>query len=194
MAGPTDEATIAACGQAGIPIVRICVGIPKDKDYLTAISDYQKQWDKLVPLLDQHGVALGVQNHCNRCLGNSMQLRHAIEKYDPKHVCAVWDAGHTSLQGEDVDLALDIVWSHLRMVNLRSAYWNRINGPESPVAQWKAYLTTGPHGRSNWPWVVEELKKRNYKGDICLAAEYGDSDSVDRLITEDINFAKSLFA
>src|SRR6185437_5552353 len=34
VAGPTDEATIAACGELGIPIIRICVGIPADARYL----------------------------------------------------------------------------------------------------------------------------------------------------------------
>jgi len=193
VAGPADEQTIAACAEAGVPIIRICVVIAEDQDYLTGIAEHQRQWDKLVPILDKHGVAIGIQNHCDRCIANAMQLRHAIEKYDPMHICAVWDAAHNALQGEDVDLALDIVWSHLRMVNLKSAYYRRLNGPEAEVARWQVYWTTGRHGRADWPWVAEELKKRNYEGDVCLTAEYTDEEAVDRLIAEDIAFAKSLF-
>jgi len=44
------------------------------------------------------------------------------------------------------------------------------------------------YSSSNRPW-----KKRNFSGDICLTAEYSDHDAVDRLIAEDIAFAKSLF-
>jgi hypothetical protein len=47
---------------------------------------------------------------------------------------------------------------------------------------------------ANWPKVAAELKKRNYSGVICLSAEYSDEAAVDRLIAEDIVFAKSLFA
>ena len=193
IAGGTDERTIAACAASGVPIIRICVEIPKEKTYLAGVSDLQKEWDKSVPILDKHGVAIGVQNHCGRCIANAMQLLHAVGKYNPKHICAVWDAAHNGLEGEQVDLALDTIWSHLRLVNLKSAYWKRTSGPEAPVAQWQVYWTTGRHGRSNWPSVAEELKKRGYSGDICLTAEYSDEHAVDRLIAEDIAYAKSLF-
>lgn len=193
VAGETDERTIAACGDCGIPIIRICVGIPCEKDYLTTIADIQRQWDALVPLLDRHGVAIGVQNHCDRCIANAMQLHHAIAKYDPKHICAVWDAAHNALDGEMADIALDTIWSHLRVVNLKNAYWRRTNGPEAEYATWATYWTTGRCGRANWPWVADELKKRRFTGDVCLTAEYTDHAAVDRLIAEDIAFAKSLF-
>jgi len=194
IAGPTDERTIAACAAAGVPIIRICVNIPREKSYLAAIEDCQREWDSLVPILDSHGVAIGVQNHCNRCIANAMQLLHAIGKYAPKHICAVWDAAHNGLQGEDVDLALDTIWSHLRVVNLKSAYWKRLTPPEAEVANWRTYWTTGRHGRAEWPWVARELGERGFAGDVCLTAEYSDHDAVERLVKDDVAFAKSLFA
>jgi len=96
------------------------------------------------------------------------------------------------LNGEDPELAADILWSHLCMVNLKNAYWQRTNGPEAEVAQWRHYWTTGRHGLAPWPRVAAELKRRGYRGVICLTAEYSDEASVDRLIAEDIAFAKSL--
>lgn len=192
LAAPTDERTIAACGACGIPIIRICVSIPKDKDYLAAIVDFQREWDALVPVLDRHGVAIGLQNHCSRMIANAMQLRHAIEKYDPRHICAVWDPAHNALEGEQVDLALDTVWSHLRVVNLKNAFWRRTNGPEAQCAAWEVYWTTGRQGRAHWPTVIAELKKRGFRGDLCFSAEYSDGASVDRLIADDIAFAKAL--
>jgi sugar phosphate isomerase/epimerase len=194
VAGPTDERTIAACAEAGVPIIRICVAIPPRKDYLSAIADCQREWEALVPVLDRHGVALGIQNHFGRSIANSAQLLHAVGRFDPRHVCIVWDAAHTALQGEDADISLDIIWSHLRVANLKSAYWKRSSGPEAPVAKWTTYWTTGRHGLANWPTVAAELRKRDFAGDICLTAEYTDHDSVDRMIAEDIAFAKSLFA
>ena len=193
IAGPTDEKTIAACAEVGVPIIRIMAPIPKDTNYLAAIENYQRQWDALIGLLDRHGVAVGVQNHNGRCVANAAQLRHAIGKYDPKHICTVWDAAHNSLEGERVDMALDTIWSHLRVVNLKSAFWKLTTPPEANVAQWSVYWTTGRCGRTNWPWVAKELKDRGFAGDVCLTAEYSDHGAVDRLIAEDIEFAKSLF-
>lgn len=194
VAGPTDERTIAACAEAGVPIIRICVDIPPDRNYLTAIDDLQRLWESLAPLLVKHEVALGVQNHVGRSIANAAQLRHAISKFDPRHVCAVWDAAHNALQGEQADIALDTIWSHLRVVNLKNAFWRLASGPEAPVAKWTPYWTTGRHGQADWKAVAGELRKRGFVGDICLTAEYSDHDAVDRLIAEDIQFARSLFA
>ena len=193
IAGPTDDATMAACAASGIPIIRIMVPIPDGVNYLAAIEDYQREWDKLVPLAEKHGVAIGVQNHNGRFLANAMQLRHAIGKYSPRHMCAIWDPAHNGLEGEQVDLALDTVWSHLRIVNFKSAFWKLTSPPDADEAQWEVCWTTGRRGRANWRWAAVELKKRGFTGDICFSAEYTDHTSVDELIAEDINFAKSLF-
>jgi len=135
-----------------------------------------------------------VQNHCNGYVANGLQLHFAIEKFDPKHICAVWDAAHNSLQGEEVNQALDAVWTHLRLVNLKSAFWRQTNGPEAETAEWKVYWTGARQGRSDWPRVANELRKRDYDGDVCLTAEYSDHGSVDRLIADDIAFAKLIFS
>jgi hypothetical protein len=90
-------------------------------------------------------------------------------------------------------MAIDIVWSHLCMVNLKSAFWRRTNGPEAEVAAWEPYWTTGRQGRANWARVAAELQRREYDGPVCLTAEYTDEPAVDRLIAEDIAFARSLF-
>ena len=193
IAGPTDEVTMEACAKAEIPIIRICVGAPVDPNYFRAIEGFQKEWQALVPLLDRYGVAIGVQNHCFGYISNALQLHFAIREFDPKHICAVWDAAHNSLRGEEINQALDVVWSHLRLVNLKSVFWKRINGPEAEMAEWNIYWTSAKHGRSDWPTVADELQKRGYRGDICLTAEYSDEGAVDRLIAGDIAFAKSLF-
>jgi sugar phosphate isomerase/epimerase len=193
VAGPTDEATMAACAEASIPVIRICVGIGPE-GYMATEAKLQKEYDALVPLLDRYGVTLGIQNHCDRCISNAMGLRHLMEKYEPRHIGAVWDAAHNALNGEEPELAIDIIWSHLCMVNLKNAFWRRKTGPEAEHVQWRHYWTSGRQGLASWPRVAAELKRRGYSGVVCLTAEYSDEPAVDRLIAEDIAFAKSLFA
>ncbi|MFB3879612.1 MAG: sugar phosphate isomerase/epimerase family protein [Armatimonadota bacterium] len=192
VAGPTDEATISACAQAGVPTIRVMVYTGKES-YLTVEQRTQAEYEALVPLLERYGVQIGVQNHCDQFVASAAGLRRVVEPFDPKYVAAVWDAAHCALNGEDPELAADILWSHLCMVNLKNAYWQRTNGPEAEVAQWRHHWTTGRHGLAPWPRVAAELKRRGYRGVICLTAEYSDEPSVDRLIAEDIAFAKSLF-
>lgn len=194
IAGPTDEAAIAACAESGVPLIRICPSIRKDESYPEGEARLRREYDALVPLLDRYGVTLGLQNHCGRFIANAMGLRSILADYEPRHVAAVWDAAHNALNGEEPDLALDIVWPNLRMVNLKNAIWQKVTGPEAEVARWKTHWTSGRQGLASWPRVAEELKHRGYQGVLCLTAEYSDEHSVDRLIAEDLRFAQSLFA
>jgi sugar phosphate isomerase/epimerase len=193
IAGPTDEATIAACAEAGVPTIRIMARIDRDESYPEAESRLRNEYDALVPLLEKYGVQVGVQNHCNRFVMHALGMRELVKPYNPQHIAIIWDAAHEALNGGQPDLALDVVWPYLCMVNLKNAIWQRVNGPEAEVADWQVYWTSGRQGLANWPQVVRELKQREYTGVICLTAEYSDQSAVNRLIAEDIAFARVLF-
>jgi sugar phosphate isomerase/epimerase len=194
IAGPTDEQTIAACGEAGIPIIRVLVPIDQSKGYMATIDEVRKQYESLVPVLDRHGVAIGVQNHWDSYIGSALGIVHAIEPFDRKHVCAVLDIAHCALAGEPEEMAIDIAWPRLAMVNLKNAVRRRAAGPETDEVTWEIYWTSGRQGFASWRRTSGVLKRRDYRGPICLTAEYSDSDAADRLISEDIAFAKELFA
>ncbi|HUT25154.1 MAG TPA: sugar phosphate isomerase/epimerase [Sumerlaeia bacterium] len=201
VAGPTDEATIAACGKAGVPIIRICVGIDMNIGYFATEEKVRKEFDALIPALDRHGVSIGVQNHCDVCVGSAVGIMHLIEKYDPKHVSAVLDPAHSAVDGEPEAMGLDIVWSHLSLINFKAAFHLRTNGPEAPEAEWTVHWTTGRHSGFSWSKMVNLLKQRGYKGDICLPAEYSRAaggqymgeDTVP-LLVQDIAYIKCLLA
>jgi len=188
---PTPEA-IRICGKLGISVIRVMVEIGPE-GYLATIRRTQQEYQTLVPLLRDSGVTLGVQNHNGHFVANAMGLHHLLEPLDPQAVAAVWDVAHNALDGESLDLGLDIIWPRLNMVNFKNAFWQRRNGPEASVADWEVYWTLGRHGLASWPQVATLLKQRGYTGVICLPAEYSDESSVNRLIAEDIVFAKSLF-
>ncbi len=193
IAGPTDERTVAACAESDIPLIRVCVGMQEGEGYLAGEERLRREFDLILPLLERHKVTLGIQNHCGfRDVSSAMGLRHLVERYDPRQIAAVWDAGHNGLEGEAPEPALDIVWSHLAMINLKSAYWRRTGESETSGADWEVCWTTGRDGRANWPRIAAELKRRNYSGVICLPAEYTDEKSVNLFIAEDLEFAQSL--
>jgi len=194
VAGPADEATIAACAEAGVPTIRVMAPVARGESYPEAEARYRREYDALLPLLERYGVQLGVQNHYGRFVANAVGLQRLVAPYDPRSIGLVWDAAHEALDGNDLDLALDVAWPHLAMVNLKNAYWRRVNGPEAEVAAWEVYWTTGRHGQASWPTVVRELRARGYRGVICLPAEYSDEPAVERLIAEDVAWVRALFA
>ncbi len=194
IASVPDEKTIAGCAEAGIPLIRICVSISNDEDYLSAETRLLKEYEALVPLLDRYGVKVGLQNHCGRFVGSAIGTRRLLEPFDPKHFGAVWDPAHCALAGEPPELAVDILWPHLCLVNLKNAFWVRTNGPEAECVHWKYHWTSGRQGLASWPAVAELLKERGYAGAVCLCAEFSDHDAVDRLTVEDLEFARVLFS
>lgn len=172
VAANADERTINAMGAAGLKILRICVPIDMKIGYLATEAKVRKEWDTLIPVLDAARVTIGVQNHCDYFVGSAIGIMHLIEKYDPRHVSVVLDCGHCAVDGESELMALDIVWSHLSLVNLKSAFHRRANGPEEVEAQYAIHWTTCHHAGYSWSRLVNELKRRGYTGDICLPAEY----------------------
>jgi len=174
VAGPTDERTIAACAAAGCHIIRVCVGIDLKIGYMVAEARERKGYDALVPALKRHGVSIAVQNHCGFCVGSAIGIMHLIEGYDPAVVSAALDPAHCAVDGEPPEMAIDICWSHLSLVNLKSASHFRRSGPNQVEASWEIYWSTAQHSGYSWKATVEELRRRGYSRDICLPAEYTD--------------------
>ncbi|WP_051248155.1 sugar phosphate isomerase/epimerase family protein [Inquilinus limosus] len=171
VAGPIDEATIAACGEAGVPMIRICVAVDMAIGFRATVEAYRRQFDALIPALERYGVAIGIQNHSGLQIGSAAGVLYLIEPYDPKHVCAVLDMAHCSVAGEPTALAVDILADRLRLANFKSAYQRRITAPEEEAA-YKVHWTTHQHAAYSWRDFVQALRKIGYSGAYCLPAEY----------------------
>ncbi|MEX0777842.1 MAG: sugar phosphate isomerase/epimerase [Phycisphaeraceae bacterium] len=193
----TDQPTpalIEVCGEIGVPLIRALAPIPHHQNFWEAVEDMQRRWDRLVPSLARHGVALGIQNHCDRYLTNAMHLWFAINRYDPKQVTAVWDPAHNALQGEDLELALDILGTHLGMVSLKNALRRRRPQAHPRHGAWETYWTRGHEGLADWRGIATELRRRGWSGNVCLHAEYSEEHRVDELIADDLTYARAIFA
>lgn len=187
-----DERLYAACARAAIPMNRVMFRLGQGT-YGEAEAAARRQLDAAMPLCEQYNVQIGVQNHVGRFVPvHEMGLHHLVGGYDPRYIGIIWDAAHNALAGMEPEPALDVVASHLCMVNLKNAFWQRTNGPEAALAEWKVYWTSGRHGLASWPRVTAKLRAMHYTGPICLTAEYSDHEQVDALIAADLQFIRSL--
>ncbi|MDF2713141.1 MAG: sugar phosphate isomerase [Paenibacillus sp.] len=194
IAGPPEEAIFAACAEAGVPVIRIMPDIDLDLGYWESERRMRADLERLQPLCERYGVKVGLQQHVGRTrVKTSAGLLRLLEGTDPRWFGAVWDAGHDGLRGEGPQIGLDMVWSHLCMVNLKNGYYYRASSPNLEQAEWRVRFTTGRDGMASWPAVADYLRARRYSGVVCLTAEYDDEKQVDRYIAEDIAYAKSLF-
>jgi sugar phosphate isomerase/epimerase len=187
-----DERIYAACAAAGVTLNRVMFRC-RNRNYWDAEADARRALDSAVTLCERYNVRIGIQNHVGDFVGvHEFGLHHLLQGYDPNYFGAIWDAAHNALEGMAPELALDVIADRLFIVNLKNAFRQRITGPEAEVAEWKVYWTSGRQGQANWPRVAAKLRQINYAGPICLTAEYSDESSVDRLVVEDLTFAREV--
>ncbi|GHT95066.1 hypothetical protein FACS1894141_2990 [Spirochaetia bacterium] len=189
------EAVFQGCGEAGIPIIRICQGLNRDLGFHENMDALRRKYDGFLPYCKKYGVTVGVQMHYGFSeIINSYDSYILLKDYDPKYVAAVWDAGHAGLAGESPRYGLDCLWNNLCMVNFKAAHWSRRKGDTKNVeAEWDVAWVTGPNGMGNWKTAVDYLKSRGYTGAVCLPAEYSDEPNVEKYTREDITYIKGLF-
>ena len=192
IASSTEENIFEACAEANIPIIRILAPLNLEKGYMNAVAEVKTKIEKLIPLCERYSVKIGIQHHFGPMISHSMELFQLIKDYDPKYIGAIWDSAQSILAGEEVEQGLDIIWPYLCLVNLKNVFYMRTNGPESQ-AKWSRYFTTGKQGLASWPDIASYLKQKNYQGAICITHEYNNQKDVEKLLAEDITYAKSLF-
>jgi sugar phosphate isomerase/epimerase len=189
----TDERLYAACAAGNITMNRIMFK-RTSPSYWESEAEARRQLDAALPLCERYGVKLGVQHHYGGSVPlNSMGLYHLVKDYDPRWVGAIWDPAHNALQGEDALTGLEMVQSHLCMVNLKNAYWRRTSQPDGNETQWAAYFCAGPHGRISWADVAAGVKRVGYSGPLTFSAEYSDDNYTDRLLEADLAYARRVF-
>lgn len=190
-----DERLFAACAEAGVAIARVMFRRRADQPYGEAEGEAHRQLDAALPFCRQYNIQIGVQNHMGNFVGaNALGLQRLLAGYDPACVGIIWDAAHEALEGIDPEPALDIAAGRLCMVNLKNGFWQRQNGPEAEVAEWRVYWTSARHGRASWPRVIAKLRTMEYRGPLCLTAEYSAGDQVDRLLAGDLALVRDLLA
>ena len=192
IASVLEEPVFAACAAAGVNLIRVMAPVTRGR-YLESEANLQRRLADAVPLCERYAVRVGVQQHYGDNVTDAVGLRSLLDGVDDRWVGAIWDAAHDALAGLTPESGLDVVWDRLFLVNLKNAFYLRTNGPEAEGAQWGRYFTTGPHGMASWPRVAAELGRRQYRGAVCLTAEYTDEDAVDRLCRQDLVYARGLF-
>ena len=190
-----NEAAFAGCGEAGIPVMRICQSFNRELGFHENMDALKRKYDRVLPFCRKYNVTLGIQMHYGHaditCSWDSYIL---LKDYDPKYIAAVWDAGHSGLAGESPRYSLDCLWEHLCMVNFKAACWYRKNTAAlADEAQWDVHWVSGRNGMCSWKEAVDYLKKRGYAGTVCLPAEYSDEPNVEKYTREDIAYIKGLF-
>ena len=199
VAGEVDRTTALACARAGVPVLRTMLKLDPEKSYGENIEAFRRQCRRIGEVMKDSPTTIGLQNHCDEFVSSAMGLIQAIGPLPADEVSAVLDLGHTGLDGEREEIAIDIAWRRLSLVNLKNALRRDGGKDERGATIWKRAWVRGREGYTNWEKAIKELGRRNYRRPICLTAEYQDAsgravvgEDIVPYLEEDLDFLQQL--
>jgi len=172
IAGSLEKNIIEAMGLAEIPLLRVCIKIDMEKGYFKSVKETQNKILDFKSLLEKNNVKIGIQNHHGFNIGSALGVYHLLEPIPNTISGSVLDFAHCELAGEPSEMAYDILKDTLLLINFKSAFKFRINGPDETEAKWQIHWVTARNSLYSWENAVKILKKANWNGPICIPAEY----------------------
>lgn len=192
---------LEVCGAAGVPVLRTMLRVNPEISYMENVALFRQQCRELAPIAEKAGVSIGLQNHCDSFACSSLSIIHAIAPLEQVAVSAVLDLGHTGLEGEREDIAIDIAWPRMSMVNLKNGLRFSEGKDAEGVEIWKRTWVSAKEGFTSWDKSVAELGRRNFDKPICLTAEYKNADQSNCVgdevlpyLKDDLSYLKELIA
>jgi len=175
-----------ATAKAELPAVKIGyfpLRSPFDENLKTA----RKRLEGWVKLGEKNKVQVLYHTHSGPNIGNNCaSLRWLLQDFDPHHVGAYVDTGHTVINGGPIRTELDIVRPWLAMIAIKDMLWEKTD------KGWAHRVVPAGEGIQNWKDVAQGLKECKFNGTISLHAEYETKDIDERksLAKRELDFLK----
>lgn len=178
-----DEVTIAASAAAGFGYIRTLLSLPPViKDIDEEISDLKRNIERTALLAEKHNIVIGLQEHTNSYLRNSIMLHEFVRSLDSDYIKAIWDSAHSVKAGESETFGLQFILPDCCSVQLKNIRF------DNPGVSFVPY----DEGIIDWAGILEILMKNNYRKGIVLTHEYSDSANVDSCLEKDVKFVRSI--
>ena len=189
---PSQEETCrvyAAAGEAGVENIKLGYWHwhAEDGGYWAQVDFIRSQLEGFAKLSEQYGPRTCIHNHSGTSMGlNSCAVMNLVKGFDPQHVGVFADTGHLSIVGEPINMALDIVKSHLAVMAFKDL-------ARSPGARGGSVVRMGK-GFVDWETAVNTLQSIGFSGPVSFHSEYSGEpvDSVIDLARIDVRFINGL--
>jgi len=174
----STEAAWAACGQAGVEAVKLGYWLWKPGEhYWTKVKEIRAQLADYAVLAKKYGVKAVFHTHSDPYYGiNASALMHLLDGLDPNHVAAYLDPAHLGLDGEPLDMALDMLRGRLGMVAVKNSHVTKTpNG-------WMRGFCRLPDGLVDWTKALRQIKASGFTGALSVHGEYDHRDSMEEAL------------
>ena len=204
---PSSEETVrvfAAAGEAGVENIKLgywhwhapdvvaqgpraSANKTSENGYWDQVDSIRSELDGFAKLSEKYGPRTCIHNHSGTSMGlNACAVMNLVKGFDPQHVGVFADTGHLSIVGEPINMALDIVSSHLAVIAFKDL-------ARSPGMQGGKVVRIGK-GFVDWETALDTLKTIEFSGPVSFHSEYGGEpvDSVIDLARVDVRFIRAL--
>ena len=176
--------------QAPAPVARhprASAHTDSENGYWAQVDAIRKQLDGFAKLSEHYGPRTCIHNHSGTSMGlNSCAVMNLVKGFDAQHVGVFADTGHLSIVGEPINMALDIVKSHLAVIAFKDL-------ARSPGMRGGTVVRIGK-GFVDWETAVNTLQAIGFSGPVSFHSEYSGEpiDTVIDLARIDVRFIRGL--
>lgn len=196
---PTAETILSAMDDSNVRLIKLGYlrynpGRDNYWDNVKEVRNALKDWQKLG---EKYNVKICYHTHSGNMMGlNCSSLMHLIKGFDPRYIGAYIDPGHMVINGEPLELGLDVVKDYLSIISLKDSYIFRVDnvigsGLTLPEGDCKKEFRTAGNGMVPWSKFFNELVRIDYKGPLSVHAEYKIEDRKEFL--ESLKYEVSYF-
>ena len=194
---PELQQVFAACGDAGIPCIKLGYwGWQPAQHYWDGVDAIRRSLDQFQQLGQRYGVCSLIHTHSgNYYASNASGAMQLVNGFDPRYVAVYLDPAHLALDGEYLPMGLDIVRDYLRMVGVKNA--RHVPVFSAKRTGWVTDFCALQEGLVNWKEAIRLLHGMGYDGPLSFHAEYTARESwpeAVRLAQVDIPFLKTCIA
>lgn len=201
--GPTDlttpdvdyvESLYAACGEAGVKHIKLGywrwhLGM----DYWAEVDKARGYLDGFQELSAKTGVQTVVHTHSANFMGlNASAAMTLVQGFDPEHVGLFLDPGHLALDGEPVDMALNIASPYLSVMAFKDFVREQV--VKDGRMTWGKSVRKLGWGLVDWETTLATLRAMDFDGPISMHSEYQHvpPETVVDLTRTDVQFIQDL--
>jgi sugar phosphate isomerase/epimerase len=190
------ERLYAACAEAGVRHIK--PGYWRwspERDYWQTVETIRGHLDGFQVLSARYGVQTCPHTHSGYSMGlNASAMMHLVQGFDPRYIGVFADPGHLSIVGEPIEMALDIVRSHLSVIALKDLVRQRV--VKDGQVTWETPVVRVGHGFGDVPALFRTLDRLGFDGPLSFHSEYSGEpvDTVIDLTRADVRHINALLA
>jgi len=132
--------------------------------YEDAYNRSQEEIRKAIPLAEELGVAIGIENVWNNFLLSPLEAAHYVDAFESSAVGWYMDVGNIRNYGF-ADQWIRILGSRIKMVHFKE-YSMQLRNQEGPGAGFRVNFMEGDN---DWPAIMSALKEVGYSGEYAIA-------------------------